>query len=91
MHENVCAGAKAASLGEAMIAGHGFYRRELKNSPTATGILCWAAVYGVIAAVWFQGYAPPDDWQGLKGYGRLHTAGALGECGLVIDNDEGCR
>lgn len=81
---------EAASLGEVMEAARDFYRRELKNSPKAIEYFKGRGVSGEIAAKFGLGYAP-DDWQGLKGAVEDYTAGALSECGLVIDNDEGRR
>jgi DNA primase len=81
---------EAASLGEVMEAARDFYRRELKNSPKAIEYFKGRGVSGEIAAKFGLGYAP-DDWQGLKGAVGDYTAGALSECGLVIDNDEGRR
>jgi DNA primase len=80
----------AASLGEVMEAARDFYRRELKSSPKAIEYFKGRGVSGEIAAKFGLGYAP-DDWQGLKGAVEDYTAGALSECGLVIDNDEGRR
>ena len=88
--ESVERAKEAASLGEVMTAAMGFYRRELKNSPKAVAYFKGRGVSGEIAAKFGLGYAP-DDWQGLKGAVEDYTAGALGECGLVIDNDEGRR
>jgi DNA primase len=81
---------EAASLGEVMEAARDFYRRELKNSLKAVDYFKGRGVSGEIAAKFGLGYAP-DDWQGLKGAVEDYTAGALSECGLVIDNDEGRR
>ncbi len=81
---------EAASLGEVMSAARDFYRRELKNSSKAIEYFKGRGVSGEIAAKFGLGYAP-DDWQGLKGAVEDYTAGALSECGLVIDNDEGRR
>ena len=81
---------EAASLNEVMSAARDFYRRELKNSPKAIEYFKGRGVSGEIAAKFGLGYAP-DDWQGLKGAVEDYTAGALSECGLVIDNDEGRR
>lgn len=81
---------EAATLGEVMTAAMNFYRRELKRSPKAVDYLKRRGLTGEIAAKFAMGYAP-DDWQGLKGAVEDYTAGALAECGLVIDNDEGKR
>jgi len=81
---------EAAGLGEVMSAATQFYRRELKNSPKAVEYFKSRGVSGEIAAKFSLGYAP-DDWQGLKGAVEDYSAGALKECGLVIDSDEGRR
>ncbi len=88
--ESVERAKEAASLGEVMTAALSFYRRELKNSPKAIEYFKGRGVSGEIAAKFGLGYAP-DDWQGLKGAVEDYTASVLGECGLVIDNDEGRR
>jgi DNA primase len=89
-NESIERAREAASLGEVMEAARDFYRRELKNSPKAIEYFKGRGVSGEIAAKFGLGYAP-DDWQGLKGAVEDYTAGALSECGLVIDNDEGRR
>ncbi|MBI3715871.1 MAG: DNA primase [Betaproteobacteria bacterium] len=81
---------EAAGLGEVMNAATHFYRRELKNSPKAIEYFKSRGVSGEIAAKFALGYAP-DDWQGLKGAVEDYSTGALKECGLVIDSDEGRR
>ncbi len=81
---------QSAGLGEIMEAAMQFYRRELKASPKAIEYLKGRGLSGEIAAKFSLGYAP-DDWQGLKGAVEDYTAGALKDCGLVIDSDEGRR
>jgi DNA primase len=88
--ESVERAQQAASLGEVMTAAMNFYRRKLKHSPKAIDYLKGRGLTGEIASRFALGYAP-DDWQGLKAAVGDYTAGALGECGLVIDNDEGKR
>lgn len=88
--ESVERAKEAASLGEVMMAAMSFYRRELKRSPKAIDYLKGRGVSGEIAAKFGLGYSP-DDWQGLKGAVTDYTISTLGECGLVIDNDEGKR
>ncbi len=80
----------SASLGEIMSAAMQFYRRQLKSSPKAIDYLKGRGVTGEIAAKFGLGFAP-EDWQGLKGAVEDYTAGALKECGLVIDSEEGRR
>lgn len=79
-----------ASLTEVMAAAMQFFRRELKASPQAIDYLKGRGLTGEIAARFGLGYAP-DDWQGLKAAVDDYSAGALKECGLVIDSDEGRR
>ncbi len=88
--ESVERAQQAASLGEIMTAAMNFYRRRLKQSQTAIDYLKGRGLTGEIASKFALGYAP-DDWQGLKEAVDDYTASALGECGLVIDNDEGKR
>ena len=80
----------SATLGEVMTAAMQFYRRQLKASPAAIEYLKGRGLTGEIAAKFGLGYAP-EDWQGLKEAVEDYTSGALKDCGLVIDSDEGRR
>ncbi len=81
---------EAASLGEVMNAATQFYRRELKKSTKAIDYFKSRGLTGEIAQKFALGYSP-DDWQGLKAAVEDYSSGALKECGLVIDSDEGRR
>lgn len=88
--ESIARAKESSSLGELMRVAMDFYRRELKRCPKAIDYLKGRGVTGEIAAKFGLGYAP-DDWQGLKSAVEDYTSTALGECGLVIDNEEGKR
>src|SRR5918999_1425249 len=67
-----------------------FYRAELKKSPRAIEYLKARGLTGEIAARYRIGYAP-DDWQALKNAFDNYEDKALGEVGLIIQNEEGKR
>jgi DNA primase len=67
-----------------------FYRAELKKSPRAIEYLKGRGLTGEIAKRYRIGYAP-DDWQGLKNAFDNYEDKALGEVGLIIQNEEGKR
>ena len=82
--------ARKAPLTELMARAARFYKDQLKLSPKAIDYLKGRGLTGEIAARFSLGYAP-DDWQGLQKAFPDYNDMALGECGLVIENDQGRR
>ena len=82
--------AKKAPLTDHMARAAKFYKDQLKASPKAIDYLKRRGLTGEIAARFGLGYAP-DDWQGLQSVFPDYNDGALVECGLVIENEQGRR
>jgi DNA primase len=82
--------ARKAPLTELMARAARFYKDQLKATPKAIDYLKRRGLTGEIAARFGLGYAP-DDWQSLQAVFPDYGDGALVECGLVIENDQGRR
>jgi len=83
-------GGSALPLVEVMTTAARYYREQLKHAPHAIAYLKGRGLTGEIAAHFGIGYAP-DGWNGLRSAFPDYAAKALGEAGLVIENDEGRR
>jgi DNA primase len=75
---------------EVMARAAQYYKDRLKRSPRAIDYCKRRGLSGEIAAHFGIGYAP-DGWQNLAEAFDDYTDGALGEAGLVIDNESGRR
>ena len=76
----------AADLYDTMLQAGDFYRGELKKSSRAIDYLKGRGLTGEIAARFRIGYAP-EGWQPLSQAFADYRAGALVECGLVIEGE----
>ncbi len=81
---------RSRGLTEVLQTAAEFYRRQLKEAPSAIQYCKSRGLTGAIAARYALGYAP-DGWQSLKAVFENYADPRLAEAGLVITGEENKR
>ena len=82
--------ARSRGLTEVLQTAADFYRRQLKEAPSAIEYCKSRGLTGAIAARYALGYAP-EGWQSLKAVFENYADPRLAEAGLVITGEENKR